>query len=71
MRTNSASARYDNKAMITFFALVIILSLIAEVRIVTGGPDWMYFVLMWIPAFSAVIASFVALKECHEKFALK
>ena len=57
--------------MITFFALVIILSLIAEVRIVTGGPDWMYFVLMWIPAFSAVIASFVALKECHEKFALK
>ena len=68
---NNVDTKYSNKALITFFIIVIILSLAAETWIVTGGPDWMYFVLMWIPAFSAVIASFVALKECHEKFALK
>ena len=69
--SENADARYGNKSLLTFFALVIILSLIAEAWIVTGGPDWMYFVLMWIPAFSAVIASAVALKEGKAKFGLK
>jgi membrane protease YdiL (CAAX protease family) len=69
--SNIAATRYDNKALITFFTLVIILSLAAEAYIVMGGPDWMYLVLMWTPAFSAIIASAVSLKERREKFTLK
>ena len=69
--SNTGITKYDNKALITFFALVIILSLTAETFIVTGGPLWMYLVLMWIPAFSAIAASTIALKESKEKFALK
>jgi len=69
--SNTVTTRYDNKALVTFFTLVIILSLIAETWIVTGGPDWLYLILMWIPAFSAAIASMVALKERHEKSDLK
>ena len=61
--SNTTATRYDNKALITFFTLVIILSLAAETFIVNGGPLWMYFVLMWIPAFSAIIASAVSLKD--------
>ena len=68
---NNAAARYGNKSLITFIALVIILSLIAEVCIVTDGPGWLYLILMWIPAFSAIIASTVSLKENKEKFSLK
>ena len=69
--SNNAPTGYGNKSLITFFVLVIILSLIAEVFIVTGGPGWLYLVLMWIPAFSAIIASTVALNERHEKLTLK
>ena len=69
--SNTTATRYDNKALITFFTLVIILSLAAEAFIVNGGPLWMYFVLMWIPAFSAIIASAVSLKDEKEKFSLK
>jgi membrane protease YdiL (CAAX protease family) len=69
--SNTAATRYDNKALITFFTLVIVLSLAAEAYIVMGGPDWMYLVLMWIPAFSAIIASSVSLKDDKEKFSLK
>ena len=69
--SNTVTTRYDNKALVTFFTLVIILSLAAEAYIVKGGPLWMYFVLMWIPAFSAIIASAVSLKDDKEKFSLK
>lgn len=69
--SNTVTTRYDNKALVTFFTLVIILSLAAEAYIVKGGPLWMYFVLMWIPAFSAIIASVVSLKDDKEKFSLK
>lgn len=68
---NTATTGYDNKALITFFSLVIILSLAAETYIVKGGPLWMYFVLMWIPAVSSIIASAVSLKGDKEKFSLK
>ena len=69
--SNTVTTRYDNKALVTFFTLVIILSLAAEAYIVKGGPLWMYFVLMWIPALSAIIASAVSLKDDKEKFSLK
>ena len=69
--SNTASTRNDNKALVTFFTLVIILSLAAEAFIVKGGPLWIYFVLMWIPALSAIIASAVSLKDDKEKFSLK
>ncbi len=68
---NGNTARYGNKSLITFFVLVVILSLIAEACIVTGGPGWLYLILMWIPAFSAIVASSVSLKENKEKFSLK
>ena len=69
--SNTTATRYDNKALITFFTLVIILSLAAEAFIVKGGPLWIYFVLMWIPALSAIIASAVSLKDDKEKFSMK
>ena len=69
--SNTDATRYDNIALITFFTLVIILSLAAEAFIVKDGLHWMYFVLMWIPAFSAIIASSVSHKDDKEKFSLK
>ena len=73
MKTNIEKYIIGNRklALVTFFTLVIILSLAAEAYIVKGGPLWMYFVLMWIPAFSAIIASAVSLKDDKEKFSLK
>ena len=45
------------KALITFFAIVILLSAVAETMICRGGPDWLYLVLMWIPALAATVAN--------------
>lgn len=59
------------KTLVAFLVIVIILSLVAEVFIVTGGPDWLYLVLMWLPALSAAIAGIVTFREKGEKLTVK
>ena len=58
-------------AFITFFAIVILLSAVVETMICRGGPEWLYMVLMWIPAVAAVVANCVSFWESKEAFSLK
>ena len=48
--------QYTNKSVRVFFAIVAVASLIVEGGIILGGPDWLYLLMMWIPAIAAVIA---------------
>ena len=68
---NNVATKYSNKALITFFIIVIILSLAAETFIILGGPGWLYLVLMWIPAFSAIVASVISRKDNKNELSLK
>ncbi len=63
--------KVTRRALLTFLTIVIILSLAAEAFIVTGGPGWLYLVLMWMPALSAVIAGITVFKEKGEKLTAK
>lgn len=59
------------KALVTFLVIVIIISLATEAFIVTGGPDWLYLILMWLPALSSAIAGIVTFREKSEKLTVK
>lgn len=48
--------QYTNKSVRVFFAIVIAASMIVEGCIILGGPDWLYLLMMWIPALAAIIA---------------
>lgn len=63
--------KVTKRTLILFLAIVIIISLAVEAFIVTGGPGWLYLLLMWIPAFSAVIASISAFREKDEQLSAK
>lgn len=62
---------YGQKALIVFFTIVVILSAVAETLIVTAELEWMYAVLMWIPAIAAFAAICVLCKENGQKLSLK
>ena len=59
------------KAFLTFFVIVILLSAVVETMICRGGPEWLYLVLMWIPAMSATVANCISFRENREPFSLK
>lgn len=59
------------KAFIIFFAIVILLSAVVETLICRGGPEWLYLVLMWIPAMAATVANCVSFQENGEPFSVK
>ena len=59
------------KATLTFFIIVILLSAAVETLICRGGPEWLYFVLMWIPALAATVANCVSFREKAEAFSGK
>lgn len=59
------------KAFLTFFVIVILLSAVVETMICLGGPEWLYLVLMWIPAMSATVANCISFRENREPFSLK
>lgn len=63
--------KYGKRALISFFAIVILVSAVAETLICLGGPDWLYIVLMWIPAVAATVANCVSFRENSEPFSLK
>ena len=63
--------RIGKKALLTFFVIVILLSAVVETRICRGGAQWLYFVLMWIPALAATVANCVSFRENREPFSFK
>ena len=68
---NGKIVNSGKRALITFFAIVVLLSAVAEVLICMGGPEWLYLVLMWIPAVAAAAANCVFFRENGERFSLK
>lgn len=62
---------YSNKALITFFILVVALSTVIDVLYCKGMGDYLVAFLMWVPAFSSLIANVVNCIEKNEKFSFK
>lgn len=63
--------RIGKKSFIVFFAIVILLSTVVETMICRGGSEWLYMVLMWIPAVAAVVANCISFRENKERFSLE
>ena len=59
------------KACFIFFVIVILLSVIVETLICRSGPEWLYLVLMWIPALAAAVANCISFRENREPFSVK
>ena len=59
------------KATLTFFIIVILLSAVVETLICRGGSEWLYLVLMWIPALAATVSNCVSFWENGEDFSAK
>lgn len=59
-----------NRSLRIFLILVISLSAAVEAGICLGGSQWLYLLLMWIPAFGAIAANLAGMKEGGEKFSL-
>ena len=62
---------YGKRALFSFFVIVILLSAVVETLICRGGSEWLYLVLMWIPALAAIVANCVSFRENGEAFSLK
>ena len=62
---------YGKRALRCFFAIVILLSAVVEALICLGGPEELYFILMWIPAMAATAANCVFFRENGEAFSVK
>lgn len=71
MNVKTDNALYGKWAFLSFFTVVIILSAAVEALICLGGPEWLYLVLMWLPAIAAASANCVAFWENREPFSLK
>ena len=59
------------KACFIFFVIVILLSAVVETMICRDGPEWLYLILMWIPALAAVVGNCISFRENGEPFSLK
>ena len=62
---------YGKRALLSFFTIVIPASAVVETLICMGGPEWLYLVLMWIPAMAATVANCVFFRENREAFSVK
>lgn len=65
------SQSVGKKAFIVFFVIVILFSAVVETLICRGGSEWLYMILMWIPAVAATVANCVFFRENREPFSLK
>ena len=63
--------KYGKGALILFFTIVILLSAVAETLICLGGSQWLYLVLMWIPALAATAANCLSFREKGKTFSVK
>ena len=68
---NFMNRNYGKRAVFSFFAIVILLSAAVETLICRGGSEWLYLVLMWMPALAAIAANCVFFRENGEPFSLK
>ena len=59
------------KDIACFIITVIVLSGVVDCLIAKGVSNYLYVLLMWIPAIAAVIASLVTLKDNGEKITLR
>ena len=65
------SQSIGKKALIVFFAIVILFSAVVETLICRGGPEWLYLILMWIPALAATVANCISFRENGEPFSFE
>lgn len=63
--------KYCKKSIVVFFSVVVFLTAICEYLICNEGPGWLYLVLMWIPAISALIANIINFKVTSTAFSFK
>lgn len=71
MNRKIENRNYGKRAVISFFAIVILISAVVETLICRGGAEWLYIVLMWIPAVAATVANCVFFRENGEPFSVK
>ena len=71
MEQTKTNKSVGKKALMIFFVIVILLSAVVETLICRGGPQWLYAVLMWIPAAAATAANCVSFWENGEPFSVK
>lgn len=71
MEQTTHNRSIGKKAFLTFFVIVILLSVVVETLICRGGPEWLYLVLMWIPALAAAVANCISFRENREPFSVK
>ena len=71
MKMKIENRNYGKGALLSFFAIVILISAVVETLICRGGAEWLYIVLMWIPAVAATIANCVFFRENGEAFSVK
>lgn len=71
MNRKIENRNYGKGALLSFFAIVILISAMVETLICRGGAEWLYIVLMWIPAVAATVANCVFFWENGEPFSLK
>ena len=53
MNRKIENRNYGKRALISFFAIVIILSAAVETLICRGGAEWLFLVLIWTTALAA------------------
>ena len=63
MEEEKTNQRTTTRGLTLFFAIVILLSAVVEAMICRGGPEWLYLILMWIPAFAATVANCISFRE--------
>ena len=71
MEEEKTNQRTTTRGLTLFFVIVIFLSAVVEAMICRGGPEWLYLILMWIPAFAATVANCISFRENKEPFSLK
>lgn len=71
MNMKIENRNYGKWALLSFFAIVILISAVVETLICLGGPEWLYIVLMWIPAMAATVANGVSFRENGEPFSVR
>ena len=71
MKMKIENRNYGKGALLSFFAIVILISAVVETLICRGGAVWLYIVLMWIPALAATVANCISFRENGEPFSLK
>ena len=71
MNRKIENRNYGKWAVISFFAIVIPISALVETMICRGGSEWLYLVLMWIPAVAATVANCISFRENGEPFSVK